>query len=417
MPPGLIHGTVGDESDIAGSYVGHHLANFASFFILSSESKEDTSSAVVPAQQDLGPKTIPAEIELFRRVVERFGNAFIKGAVPQKQMGSEPALAFGAIGQMLKRLEHVTSMKILQHIMDHNHDDVNVDVEKLLPKDHSAVAHAMTTWQLVPKELKDLEDQELDLTFIASKIGFFESFSLAVASPLMDDPMFSEAKDICQKYVTSFLQITETALTDLGESVLSDLKKFDDKYQQVVTCAETWQMEPVQGLFEEEANLDAKSDIEQLQASYDNVIKLCESLKDLIGHSSTNEEMKRLIGKAHTFIKQASATKRSVGKTAFTLIVAACILTESADSVKASVDEALQLCRHDFGVTQADLPGKLGKMVADMGSGKPVGKKRGNAAPTEEAKAAPKPKRAKPAPKEADGGEKLKKAKKEKSAK
>ena len=308
-----------------------------------------------------------------RSIVEHLGKSLIDVAVPRGQQDTRPGLAFQALGVMLKRLDHVASRKALQEMLGGDADQGAI--EKVLPKSMAPLGHAIKMWREVEDQQKALDDGEHDFSLLSAKLGYFESLYMASINPIMTDPMFSDMREPIKAYVTTFLETSRKALQGLGPSILGDIQVFTKKYQQVVECAETWQMDPVNHLFEDEALKTMSEEVKALHSSLDNLGKLLESMKIFLSQTSSCDQMMALANEGKKFSSDAATAKKTACKAAATMMVASVYLTTDTSEIAERLQEILTIVSEDLKITKEELPSKFKQMVNDALNCKPKRKR------------------------------------------
>ena len=321
---------------------------------------------------------IPAVVTQAAKYINYLGPALLDTApLSAEDTQSAAGKAFASVVTFLKALGLITGRKALSAMVES--PEVKWDVEQLLPLSMQQVGRSLALWGSVDAERKDLEAAEHDWAFFAKKISLFETFSVAVHDPIMNESIFEHFKGACEGYVGSFLASCEKTLSDLGKELVSELQKFQSKHAEIVSSAETWQMQAVGSFFDVENEENVKSDIESTQKSLQTLSGLCDAMKGLLGHKSSSEEFNAFNEKAKQFHTDALRVMKDAQKTAGTLVMSSVFLTasNSSEGAKKDVMGALKFCEETFAISKDDLPTKLRKLVTDaVASSKSKGRKR-----------------------------------------
>ena len=306
--------------------------------------------------------------------MDNLGKSLIDVALPSAQQDTRPGLAFLALGAMLKRLDHAASRRALEAMLGSDADQAAI--EKVLPKPIAPLGHAIKMWREVEEEQKALDDCEHDFSVLAAKLGYFESLYMASTNPIMTDSMFGDMREPVKAYVTAFLETSQKALKGLGPSILADIEVFTKKYGPTVECAETWQMDSVNHMFENDALTVMAEDVKALGSSLDNLTKLLESMKGFLTQSSSCDQMMALVTEGKKFSSEATTIKKFACKAASTMMVASVYLTSDTSVIADSLREILVIFSEDYNVTKEELPSKFKQMVIDALNTKPNSKKK-----------------------------------------
>ena len=359
-----------EKSEVAGGVFGTSLAKVVEELGFGRNVTNHNSGAT---------DALPSEVKLAQAYVENLGKCFLNTSLSPDQQEAPAGMAFNAIANLLRRLQHVSDCKVLDFMLCH--PDVSLDTSKVFGSHRArAIGNAISTWREIDSEIKALRDQEHDWAFFASKLSLFESLSIAVKDPVMKDKMFEELHGPCRLFVDTFLEVTQKAFQQLGPSYLDDLTQFESKYGKMVECAETWQMEPVMHLLEQadDTLLCVGSELDTFTSSAENVEVLCESLKSFTSHGTTNDKLLALQEDVRKFHQNAQGMIKTGKKTAATSVMASLMVATAEYTPDAKhVQEGLKLCHERFGTTKDILPQKLQKLVNDLiADGKSKGSKK-----------------------------------------
>ena len=344
---------------MAGSFVGTTLADFASFF------QWDECRGEIKLDE-----SIPYGVRVGQQCISVLGKNFKSiSTPPPAQVDSEAGKAFTAIADFLKKLQTVVSSKLLHLTLEQPHLKVDFD---LMPKDRRPLLHVIQVWQTVPEECQTLLSREHDWEFLASKLGFFETLSMALQEPIVSDDAFSDLRGPCQQYVDTYLEQINTALDGVGPSLMKDVQSFQAKYEKIMDAAETWQLQPVEWMFDEGAESNTCFDLESVRDNMETLRIHCQFLTAFIGHTTSHEKLKGLLERALKFHKEGRALIKAASKVAGTLLVLGAILTGEGSVDKGELKSALKACEEDFGTKRADLPKGLQKVAEDALAGKSI---------------------------------------------
>lgn len=357
---------INEQSEPGGWRVGDGLAQFAQYFLFPKERSEKDKFRGVSPETKSGLKLLRA-----------LKSSFIGISVPPGQMGSQHVMTFKAIESFLKRLEHVVSRRVISDMVQSDENVHILDVEHMLPPKMKALGHCVVAWRSVQESRKLVEAAENDWDFLVKNTSLFETFSLAATDPIMEDTVLEGIKGASQDYVNSFLQAAKRHLDMFGGGLMDELKSFQTRYNKVAECAEGWEMAPVESLFEITNEENIMHDLTALEATCQSVVKVCSSMTGLLNHTSSNKEYMDFMDE----LKKQQATALSLLKeckiSAGCLIMSDLFLGRGGKVPdKLEFEAALKRLEESYSFTKGDLPGKLQKMVSDVLSDLPKGRKR-----------------------------------------
>lgn len=339
--------------------MGTFLANFVE--VLSSPNETANADDMKALE------SFPPEVKMVRGYLQTVGKWFVDQCVPAKQEGTSAGQAFTAISRLMWRLQHVSDCRVLDFLIQN--PDVKIDADKVLSsKQTKVLGHAVQTWNSVDAECKALEDREHDWKYFSEKLALVETLSLAIIDPAIKDSMFQHLHSSCELFVHTYLRVARQALDVFAPSTMEDLNNFITKYGPVVDCAENWQMGPVMYLYTEEHEGESALglNMDAFMTFIQNVEQLCDSMKGLLGHSSSNDKLSALIADAGKFLSKARSSVKSAKKAAATTVMAGIVLNNEESKAKSEqIQEGLKLCHANFKMSKEDLPVKLQKLLAD----------------------------------------------------
>lgn len=322
------------------------------------------------------PSGLPAVVPHAAQYVKYLAPFYLDTApVPEEHAHGGGGKALTSVATFLKALSFTAGRKALCAMLDS--PDSKWDVKKLLPVPLQGFGNCLALWGSVNSEHKSLEATEHDWAFLVNKITLFETFATSVKEPIMNEPLFEQLKGSCQAYVDSYVTSCEKALTELGKGLVSELDLFKQKHEPVVSCAETWQMQSVSSFFDAENAGEMKSQIESVQETIVTLGGMCDAMKGILGHMSSNEEFKAFQEKAKKFHSEALQLIKETQKVAGTVVMCGVFLGTVEETAKKDVMGALKFCEKELALSQDDLPTKLRKLVTDaVGSSKKANRKR-----------------------------------------
>lgn len=362
---GWAHAMVGGPDEFAGSFVGAALADFAFFFCFEEHRGKDKLGESVPHGVKVGQQCISKLEKNFTDIIN----------LPREQVDSEAGKAFTAIRDFVKRLGSVITSKLIHLTLEQ--PDLKVEFE-LVPKDRRPLLHVVQVWKTVPEECQTLAAREHDWEYLGSKLGFFESLSLAFKEPVIHDNAFSDLREPCQQYIDLYLEQMGKALEGVGPSLSKDVESFRAKYEKVMDAAETWQLQSVDWMFDESGEAQTCFDLEAVRDNMDSLESQCQSLTAFIGHSTSHEGLAGMLAKALKFHKEGRALIKAASRVAGTMLVLGSILGASdldgslLQNQMGEVKSALKASEEEYGIKKADLPKGLQKVLEDSLAGRSV---------------------------------------------
>lgn len=350
--------------------------------------------------------------------IHRLAKVFTGSTKPQ--IDFQHGKTFKAIRMMFGRLRAISSMKILEAVMAA--PEAAWNFQELLPKEFRSFASVIVTSANLPEELKALQSAEHDWEVLSGKLSLFENLASAAGMNMLSDEMFQHLQAPVQAYLDEYLPACRKPMDEIGLGLLHELKQAKDKFGGVVSCAETWQMEPMMVIFDADEE-EIKAELEGISHNLTSLQTFCNGMRAVAGHSTSHPKFKVLIDDFNKFLVDSTSMIQDMKKVGTYLIVASELLAPSDGAVKENVQEALKFCSQEFGISKEIISGKLLKMVNDALANKKPQQNKSNAAPAKKVKAvagadskekdaAAAPKKRSRAPKEEKEGKDKKKTKK-----
>ena len=295
---------------------------------------------------------------------------------------SPTAKGCAALEGFLNRLDFVTQRVVLDCLLNTPGQCQKWNIDALLPLELQAFGHALREMPSVEEELRSLEMAEHDIAFLTQKLSFFETLSAAASHPMASGEAFESLRSMCEKYAQAFLEAWKKTLNELGADMLAEVQVFLDKYDPVAQCAETWQMQTVEAVLEWDNESDVSEAVNKLESSVHNLTKMVHSMKVISGHSSRNDTFKEVIDLAKKFHTDATNKAEAARKVATILSVAFMTVNFSIET-KADALSAINDVYKAFQTSKEWLPAKMLKIVNDVFSEKPGGKRKSGEADAE----------------------------------
>lgn len=310
--------------------------------------------------KEAGEKALPQSVLVLAHIASKMVLASSSIKIPRDQTESQLVKTVHALAAYGQRLEHVTSRKILEQMLERPDLDTSFFLTITLPREVFHLLDALVSWRTCNDELQKLNSTENDLHFLTDKITLFETLAAARTEPIMNEDAFAALKETSSEYCSKYLEQLSKCINELGTSVVEDLKGFKTKYGAAYTCADTWEMDTVTHLFESDTN------VAEVKAASDAIVSLaniCGTMSGIVGHSTVDEGLKAITEKMKLFSADAGKLISECKGVGATVIVSGTILNDP--NTKENVLNALALASDYFNVGKDVLPGKLKKLVID----------------------------------------------------
>lgn len=174
----------------------------------------------------------------------------------------------------------------------------------------------------------------LPRNFFAEKLAVFEASNFAISPELAADqsPFLQELQKSCSSYRATFIKHLGRAI-DLAKGNLAPATSFLDKYGEVLTCSESWQMKPVEWVFKEENERNIRSDLKQASVCRRSLLESRGPLLSLARKTGC-EQLQVVQSQAKETSDKIKEVCHHVSKLALAMIVAHCLLVGTAGGLQ-----------------------------------------------------------------------------------
>ncbi|CAJ1388397.1 unnamed protein product [Effrenium voratum] len=217
-------------------------------------------------------------------------------------------------------------------------------------------------------EKLDASGGELNFVFIrnffAEKLAVFEASNFAISPELAADqsPFLQELQKSCSSYRATFIKHLGRAI-DLAKGNLAPATSFLDKYGEVLTCSESWQMKPVEWVFKEENERNIRSDLKQASVCRRSLLESRGPLLSLARKTGC-EQLQVVQSQAKETSDKIKEVCHHVSKLALAMIVAHCLLVGTAG--KEEIDSMFKFVTESFDIGKDSLPSKMLKLISAL---------------------------------------------------
>lgn len=254
------------------------------------------------------------------------------------------------------RLATIASAKHLMMIV--KNPNGKWDINKM-GRNFKPVAHAIKALASVDVEKGSLATVELE--DLCGQLSIFETCCSLLDDPLWKDDALKRFFDIGEGFKANFTKQVNDNFQTFDQSIIGDLKEFVKVYTPVLKAAESWAMEPVMWAFEGDKT---KQDFKNLNSNLANLKNFLKGLNTFAAHTTSQDDLSKLISKAKTYIKEANAMETLSCEIAGVLMCATYFLSND-ESESFDMKNVVKYAQDNYVMKVASLPKKLSTMVSE----------------------------------------------------
>lgn len=244
------------------------------------------------------------------------------------------------------------------------------DCLKLIPTDLQPLANIMEVeWS---QELEDIQNAESDLQAFVNASNKFES-ACSLNSKVCQEFVngnegFGKVTETCSHFQKAYIAALDKAISSLNEVLLPPLGRFLEKYGKVKTCAEKWDMVPVEWAFKEEAEAECKKDLEEFKEARREFLNIHNIIKTLVSCMAHTEDaaLKKVLEDCEKLGSQGEA-QCAAGESVSSCLLF-CSLVIAGGGTAKDVQRVDSYVKKHFGkdVSMGHLPEKLEQQVQQL---------------------------------------------------
>eukprot|EP00438_Fugacium_kawagutii_P002428 Skav218193 [mRNA] locus=scaffold6534:4354:5373:+ [translate_table: standard] len=263
-------------------------------------------------------------------------------------------------------MEAVCTAKALQLVLGAPSPKVPWDLKRMVSADFFPVAMCLQSASNVKADIKLLENKEqpMELEDIVKKLSLFETVTSAgKMEVLAKDPLFEQVCQDFKNFRIAFVNGVKLGLATFDATHLSILRNFAEKYSEVSSAAEKWQMAPVAFHFGDKYD-ETKEAIDQVIAAKGNMALPMSSLASLCSHGSMCKDLKAVIQDCVNMHKEGVSLTTKADMLGASMLVAALLLNGKSNSADAKA--TVEVMQKTFSMSRDKLPLKMQKLLTDL---------------------------------------------------
>ena len=274
------------------------------------------------------------------------------------------------VSEMLQRIKQCCHAAIFTALL--SKEIKGKDIEKYLPEDMLPLANILEVdWK---QELEDIQVAEADLSvFSQGIVKYLSSHSLTAGSSkswTTKTKLLDDVTKTCSDFQAVFAEKFAKAVDSQREITLGPIGRFIEKYVAVENCIETWQLTPVEWIFEDEHHGDVKKDIEDFNVAYQQCLEMAQVLKTFTDKVDTAEctVLKDVLKQCRDFAEQTNKQLTASKKLAIYMLFAHCALVSTDPAQVKSIDKYVKKTFGE-GCGLGSLPEKLAANLEKLSKG------------------------------------------------